>query len=83
MMLQLDPPLPVFVTDRGTGYAHFIIDYSCEMHLYWVVFMDNSGECWTVENPKVRMQNNPTLGRNAKAETFKVYDGVLSSPCTL
>lgn len=62
-LTQLNPPLPVYIINKGTGLAHFIIDYSPEMHLYWVVFMDNGGECWTVANPEVRAQFNPTLGR--------------------
>ena len=60
---QLNPPLPIYVVERGNGYAHFLIDYGIENHLYWVIFMDSTGECWTVANPQVRMQNNLTLGR--------------------
>ena len=29
----------------------------------WVVFLDESGECWTFENPEVRLQKKPTMGR--------------------
>jgi hypothetical protein len=62
MILQLNPPLPM-MCEKGDGLAHFIIDYGPESHLYWVIFLDNSGECWTLDNTKVRMQQNITMGR--------------------
>lgn len=62
MMLQLNPPLPV-ITKKGKGYAHLVIDYGIEDHLYWCVFQNETGECWTVPNPEIRIQNNPTVGR--------------------
>ena len=62
MILQLDPAIPMD-TPKGPGYAHFLIDYSQEHHLMWVVFIDQTGECWTFQNPEVRLQQNPTLGR--------------------
>ncbi len=61
-MLQLNPPIPV-KTPRGNGIAHFIIDYSLEFDLHWVVFMDGSGECWTFANREIRVQENITVGR--------------------
>lgn len=63
MIIQLDPPIPVYVINKGLGLAHLIIDYTIEHHLYWVVFMDDNGECWTVANPEIRAQKNITLGR--------------------
>lgn len=65
-MLQLDPPIPVFVVDRGPGLAHLVIDYGPEAHLMWVVFLDSDGSCWTVPNPQVRAQWNPSLGRTSE-----------------
>jgi hypothetical protein len=62
MMLQLDPPIPV-ITIKGKGMAHVIIDYSQEHDLMWVVFQDDTGECWTWRNADVRGQGNATLGR--------------------
>jgi hypothetical protein len=62
MIIQLNPPLPLD-TIKGKGYAHFLLDYSIEEHLFWIVFMDDTGECWTFENPDIRIQNNPTIGR--------------------
>ena len=63
MILQLDPPLP-FKTPKGDGLAHFLIDYGPEHHLYWVVFLDDGGACWTIENPQIRMAPNWTMGRS-------------------
>jgi len=78
MIIQLDPPLPL-VTPKGKGYAHFLIDYSQEHHLMWVVFLDDGGECWTFENKAVIMDANATLGRvktslaESHAETIETF----------
>jgi hypothetical protein len=63
MITQINPPIPVYVLDKGKGLAHFLIDYSIEHHLYWVIFMDDTGECWTLPNTLVRAQNNITYQR--------------------
>jgi len=70
-ILQLNPALPVYVEahDRcpgGMGIAHLVIDYGIEANLYWVVFLDDSRECWTVCNSKIRAQKNISLGRYTK-----------------
>ena len=65
MTIQLNPPIPL-ETSKGRGYAHFMIDYSQEHDLVWVVFLDETGECWTFRNSEVRIQNNFTLGRTAE-----------------
>jgi len=62
MIIQLDPPIPL-QTPKGDGLCHFLIDYSPEMHLYWVVFIDATGECWTFANPEIRATKNITLQR--------------------
>lgn len=62
MILQLNPPIPLF-TPRGTGLAHFLIDNGPEYHLQWVIALDNGGACWTMQNPEIRFQINPTMGR--------------------
>ena len=62
MILQLNPSIPIF-TPRGKGIAHFLIDNGIENNLQWVCFLDNSGECWTFENPDIRAQKNITAGR--------------------
>lgn len=61
-MIQLNPPLPL-ETPKGPGYAHFIIDYSQEHHLMWVVFINETGECWTFQNPEIRLSPNYTMSR--------------------
>ncbi len=66
-MLQLNPPL-FMETPKGSGVAHFVINAGIESHLIWVVFLDDSGECWSVANPYVRMQKNWTHGRPATSE---------------
>jgi hypothetical protein len=73
MITQLNPPLPM-VTPKGEGWAHFLIDYGPESALFWVVFMDTDGACWTVPNPEVRMYQNWTLGRG-RSEDLKKPDG--------
>jgi hypothetical protein len=60
---QLEPALPVSVEGRGHGYAFAVIDYGQEHNLIWVVALDASGEIWCSPNPKVRMLNNWTMGR--------------------
>ena len=62
MITRIDPPLPL-ETPRGRGYAHFVIDYSQEHHWIWVVFLDESGECWFFQNPEIRLQTSLTMGR--------------------
>lgn len=59
---QLNPPLPL-ETPKGSGWAHFVIDYGSECDLMWVVFLDKDGACWTVPNPEVRMSWNWSMGR--------------------
>lgn len=54
--------MPV-VTPKGDGIAHMVIDYGPEYNLYWVVFIDSTGECWTYPNKDIRAQKNITLGR--------------------
>ena len=61
-MIQLNPTLPL-ETPRGKGFAHFVIDYSQEHDLLWVVFLDDSGECWTFQNSEIRIQKNLSIGR--------------------
>lgn len=62
---QLDPPIPLTVLDRGKGLAFAVIDYGPEHNLIWVTAIDDTGEIWCAPNPKVRMQENWTMGRAA------------------
>ena len=66
MLTQLNPPIPLWHTTKGNGYAIAVIDYSQEHHLYWVVGFDDTGEIWTCPNTDVRLQINQTLKRTAK-----------------
>ena len=61
---QLDPPLPLHVVDRGSGYAIAVIDYGQEHDLRWVVGRDDGGEIWCVPIPPVRLQANWSMGRS-------------------
>ena len=66
MLLQLEPPLPLLVRHNDgwvKGMAHILIDYGYEFDLCWIVFLDDSRECWTVRNQDVRAQDNITAGR--------------------
>jgi len=63
MILQLNPTIPL-ETPKGKGFAHFILDYSQEHEMIWIVFIDETGECWSFRNPEIRLQRNMTFGRN-------------------
>jgi hypothetical protein len=69
MLLQLDPPVPV-ETPKGKGLAHVLIDYGLEIDLVWIVFIDESRECWSFRNRDVRGQANITFGRQPKQIAF-------------
>jgi len=62
MITQLNPPIPLD-TPKGAGQATFLLDYGLEHDLYWVVFLDDSRECWTFSNRDIRVQKNLTIGR--------------------
>ena len=66
MFTQLNPPLPVYVIDRGAGLAFAVIDYGMEHNLIWVTAIDATGEIWCAPNPKVRLSENWTAGRIVK-----------------
>lgn len=67
---RVDPPIPL-MTPKGRGVAHFLIDYGMENDLMWVVFQDDTGECWTWENSQIRARVNKTIGRE-KVTTIDV-----------
>ena len=64
MILELKQPLPVSC-GKGKGRAFFLIDYGQDSDLIWVVFMDDTGECWSIPNPEIRLRENWTMGRKA------------------
>ena len=51
MFTQLNPPLPVLVTDKGAGLAFAVIDYGVEHNLIWVTALDGSGAVVPVLGP--------------------------------
>lgn len=63
MFTQLNPPIPMYVADKGEGIAIAVIDYGIDFDLYWIVAMNNGGEIWAIKNPEVRAVINQTLGR--------------------
>lgn len=62
MITRINPPIPLY-TSKGAGVAHFVINYGFEMGLFWVVFLDETGEIWIQENSDVRAQEHYTWGR--------------------
>jgi hypothetical protein len=60
-LLQLEPSLPL-ITPKGRGRAVVLIDYGIEENLLWVVFLDETGECWTFPNKDIRAEANITMG---------------------
>jgi hypothetical protein len=76
MFTQLNPPIPLTVLDKGNGYAVGVIDYGQEHNLIWVTALSDSGEIWCAPNPKVRFQNNWTMGRRMEGKG----DGCERSP---
>jgi hypothetical protein len=74
-MLRLDPPIPL-ATPKGNGMAHVLLDYSTEYDLIWIVFIDDTGECWNFRNPEIRLQKNLTFGRT---KTSEIKDNLFSN----
>lgn len=66
MILQLNPTIDL-ETPKGRATAHFVIDYSEEKHLAWVCFIHATGECWSFENPAVRLCANETRGTKTES----------------
>ena len=64
MIQQLNPPIPLD-TPKGSGWAHFIIDYGQEHDLQWVCFIDDTRECWTFLNKDIKIQANYTMHRES------------------
>ena len=77
MFTQLNPPLPVIVLEKGSGYALAVIDYGQEQNLIWVTALDDNGEIWCAPNPKVRLQKNWSVGRSVVAK--RKSNGALQS----
>ncbi len=65
-MLQLNPTIPV-ETPKGKGYALFVIDYSSEHHIIWIVALDATREVWGFSNPEIKVQSNYTMRKENNA----------------
>ncbi len=63
---QLNPPLPMHVSEKGNGLAVAVIDYGPEFDLLWVVALDDGGEIWCAPNPGVRLQASWSMGRKRR-----------------
>lgn len=61
-------------TPKGQGVAKFVIDYGVDSSLQWVVFINDTCECWTFSNEEVRASNNITLGRIKESELEPARD---------
>jgi hypothetical protein len=71
MLIQLNPPIPVRVVAHpdwkgptGKGMAIGWYSPSIEYNLIWIVFMDDTGQSWEVDNSYIRATTNITWGRN-------------------
>lgn len=61
-MIRIDPPLPL-ETPKGKGLAYFVIDYGIDHDLLWVVFLNETRECWTFKNSQIKIVENFSIGR--------------------
>lgn len=77
---RIDPSLPLD-TPKGKGSAHFLIDYSEEHHLLWVVFLDEDGSCWTFSNPEVQLRPNETMRPKRKKLDPEFIEAIAKSGC--
>jgi hypothetical protein len=60
-ILRLEPTIPLD-TPKGPGQAHLVINPGDQQHLQWVTFLNATGECWTWQNPDIRLASNITMG---------------------
>jgi hypothetical protein len=61
-MIRIDSPLPL-ETPKGKGLAYFVIDYGIDHDLLWVVFLNETRECWTFKNSQIKIVENFSIGR--------------------
>lgn len=71
MILQLNPPLPLWHVEKGNFLAHFFHDPGIESEILFTGIVESSGEIWTFNNKVLRGQKNITLGRLLKNEQKK------------
>ncbi len=64
VLQRIDPPITLWIPEKNDyGLAHWILYQGIEEYLYFICFMEKTGECWTFDNRKVRGDVNITLGR--------------------
>jgi hypothetical protein len=80
MILQLNPQIPVYIVDKGEGYALALVDYSQDHSLMWLVAMNDTGEMWIVPNEKVRAQWNYSLDRKKDYEQHCLCSSAIIHP---
>jgi hypothetical protein len=75
MILQIDPPFPVFsVPHQEEGYAHFLLEYGIESYFYFVVALEKTGELWILSNREVRATKNFNAERpSINTQPYSVY----------
>lgn len=75
MILQLDPPLPIFsVPHQEEGWAYALLEYGMEDYVYLLFALDSTGEIWVLPNTDVRVTTNHTLHRGSiNKEIFSQY----------
>lgn len=61
MILQLQPTIPLD-TEHGPADAFFLLDYSEQHPIYYIVFLRNTGECWMLDSRLVKLEKNITMG---------------------
>jgi hypothetical protein len=61
MLLQLNPQIPLD-TPKGKGRAVFVSEGGEDSDMTWVVFINETGECWTFRNRDVLAVRNITYG---------------------
>jgi hypothetical protein len=66
MIVELQCPLPVD-TPKGRAVAHFLLDYGRESDLYWICFINETGENWVFRQSQIRLAPNVTEGTNLKS----------------
>ena len=75
MILQLNPPIPIFsVPHQEKGYAHVILEYGLENYFYFIFSLDKTGEVWILPNTDIRFTTNIAAKRSSiNKEPFSKY----------
>ena len=63
LILQLNPSIPVYVKDKGTGETLFLMEYGKEDNTLFGVALDKDGTFWWVPQHDIRLLNNYSIGR--------------------